>query len=153
MEYTAREDVEAPIEYVFEQVTDFVAFERSIMRRGGDVERIEGGDEPKVGTKWRVSFRLRGKDRAVNAKVVRVDSPNVLTIKAKSRSADGKIKVELIALSRAHTRLIVTGSSEAKTIPAKMFFQSMRLARGKTEAKFKDFVSDFAKDVQAKYLG
>lgn len=50
MEFTTRDDIEAPIDYVFDQVTNFATFERSIMRLGGDVERIAGGDAAVVGT-------------------------------------------------------------------------------------------------------
>jgi len=42
MEFTAREDVEAPIAYVFAQVTDFAAFERQALRRGAEVRRRDG---------------------------------------------------------------------------------------------------------------
>ena len=38
MELVTREDIEAPIDFVFKQVTEFPTFERSIMRRGGDVD-------------------------------------------------------------------------------------------------------------------
>lgn len=151
MEFSAREDIEAPIEYVFDQVTDFKTFERSIMRRGGDVERLDGGDAPVVGTKWDVKFRLRGKERAVKAEISQVDAPNGLTIDVTSRNADGSMVVELVALSRARTRMIVTAQASAKTIPAKLFFQSLRLARTKTDNRFKSLVTGFAEDAEARY--
>jgi hypothetical protein len=65
IEFTTRDDIEAPIDCVFDQVTNSAAFECSIMRRGGDVERIAGGDAVVVGTKWRVKFLLRGAERSV----------------------------------------------------------------------------------------
>jgi len=37
MKFAAREDIEAPIEYVFSQISDFPALERSALRRGADV--------------------------------------------------------------------------------------------------------------------
>ncbi len=151
MEFTAREDIESPIEYVFDQVTDFPTFERSIMRRGGDVERVAGGDAAAVGTKWRVNFRMRGKERTVAGQIVQVDKPNGLTIEVKSKNADGAMVVELVALSKARTRLIVTAEAAPKTISAKLFFQSLRFARAKTDSKFKSLVAGFAKDVDKKY--
>jgi uncharacterized protein YndB with AHSA1/START domain len=151
MEFSARDDIEAPIEFVFDQVTNFANFERSIMRRGGDVERVAGGDAPELGTKWRVNFRMRGRERIVRAEIVQVNKPNGLTIAFNSVSADGEMAVELVALSRARTRLIVTGSSVAKTIPAKLFFQSLKFARAKSDAKFAGFVTGFAKDAEKKY--
>jgi uncharacterized protein YndB with AHSA1/START domain len=152
MEFTTRDDIEAPIDYVFDQVTNFAAFERSIMRRGGDVERIAGGDAVVVGTKWRVKFLLRGAERSVMAEIVEVDKPNGLTFEIKSISADASLLIELVALSRARTRLNLKAVAKAKTIPAKLLFQSVRFARQKNQTRFKSTVSGFAKDVEARYL-
>lgn len=151
MEFTARDDIEAPIDYVFEQVTDFASFERSIMRRGGDVERISGGDAPELGTKWLVKFLMRGKERTVDAEIVQVEKPNGLTIGITSSNADGSMTIELVALSKARTRLIVNAEAGAKSIPAKLFFQSIRFARAKTEKRYKAVVSGFSEDVESKY--
>ncbi len=153
MEFSAREDIEAPIDFVFERVTDFKVFERSIMRRGGDVERLVGGDAAAVGTKWNVKFRLRGKERNVDAEITEVDAPNKLKIDVTSRNADGSMVVELVALSPRRTRVIVMADAGAKTIPAKLFFQSVRLARSKAEARFKGLVVGFAEDTEARYKG
>lgn len=153
MEFSAKNDIEAPIDYVFDQITDFPGFERSIMRRGGDVERVHGGDVTSVGTIWHVRFRLRGKDRKVRAELVEVDRPNGLSIAVTSPNADGRMIVELVALSRARTRMIVTAGGTAKSIAAKLFFQSLRLARNKTETRFKGTVEAFAKDVELRHKG
>ena len=151
MEFTTRDDIEAPIEYVFSQITDFAAFERSIMRRGGDVERITGGDAAVVGTKWRVKFLMRGSERTVNAEVVSVDAPNAMTIEITSKSANATLQVDLVALSRARTRLNVSATAVAKTIPAKLLFQSVRFTRQKSEGRFKTMVSNFAEDAETRY--
>lgn len=153
MDFNARDDIEAPIEFVFAQVTNFKSFERSIMRRGGDVERLHGGEDAAVGTKWRVQFRMRGKERSVDAELVRVDHPNGVTVEIKSPSVDGDMVVELISLSKARTRINVSAQTGAKTIPAKLLFQSIRFARAKTETRFQALVSGFAEDVESRYRG
>jgi uncharacterized protein YndB with AHSA1/START domain len=150
MEFTTREDIEAPIEYVFEHVTDFASFERSIMRRGGDVERVSGGDAM-VGTKWQVKFLLRGAERVVNAEVVAVEAPNAITINVTSKSADATLQVDLVALSPARTRLNVNATAAAKSIPAKLLFQSVKFARAKNKNKFNALVASFADDVETRY--
>lgn len=151
MEFTTRDDINAPIDFVFDQVTDFATFERSIMRRGGDVERITGGDAAAVGTKWRVKFILRGAERQVKAEVTEIDRPNAMTIEISSGSADATVNIDLVALSRTHTRLNVDVQAKAKTIPAKLLFQSVRFARQKNLTRFKGIVTNFAEDVETRY--
>lgn len=151
MEFSARDDIEAPIEFVFDQITDFKSFERSIMRRGGDVKCLSGDDVVAVDSKWRVNFRMRGKDRSVVAQVVRADRPGGVTVDVTSRSVDGEMMVELMSLSKTRTRLTVTAVTNAKTIPAKLLFQSIRFARAKTQKRFKVMVSSFAVDVETRY--
>ena len=151
MDFTTREDIEAPIDYVFDQVTDFASFERSIMRRGGDVERIVDAPEPTVGMKWRLKFLLRGAERMVDVEVTELDRPNAITFQMTSKSVDGVLKVELVALSRARTRLNIRADTVAKSIPAKLAFQSLKFARNKPQSRFKAFVTGFAEDVEARY--
>jgi len=43
MKFSTREDVEAPVDYVFGQISDFGAFERQALRRGADVRRLDSG--------------------------------------------------------------------------------------------------------------
>ena len=151
MELSTREDIEAPIDFVFEQVTDFPTFERSIMRRGGDIERLKGDAAPSKGTQWQVKFLLRGVERQVKAEIAELDKPSNILLSMTSTNADADMKVELVPLSRARTRINVRVEATAKSIPAKLFFQSLRFARQKTLARFKTVVANFAEDVEAKY--
>lgn len=151
MEFFAHNDIEAPIDFVFARVTDFTSFERSIIRRGGDVERLSVGDVPVVGSKWRVKFRWRGKVRTLDAELTTVDAPNGIRADASSKNIVAAVTVELVALSRARTRISVRMDVTAKTLAAKMVFQSMRLARQRTTGRFKAMVAGFAEDVEARY--
>jgi len=151
MEFTSREDIEAPIEFVFDQVSDFASFERSVMRRGGDVERVAQGRDDGLGAKWHVQFMMRGVERDIKAEVVKADRPNLIELAMTSPSADANLVVELVALSRARTRLNVRVEASAKSIPAKLFFQSLRFARQKTKARFNGLVANFAKEIDTKY--
>ncbi|WP_296416923.1 SRPBCC family protein [Pseudooctadecabacter sp.] len=151
MELTTREDIEAPIDFVFDQVTDFATFERSVMRRGADVERLEQGDTDGLGAKWRVKFLMRGVERKITGHVTKADRPHGMDITMTSKNADGVLHVELVALSRARTRLNVRFEAVAKSIPAKLLFQSLKFARQKTQGRFSAAVGTFAEDVEKRY--
>lgn len=152
MKFSTREDIEAPIDFVFEQVTDFTSFERSIMRRGGDIERIADGAENGLGAKWQVRFQLRGVERDISATVSEVSEPTSLKISLTSRSADAEMKIDLVPLSRARTRLRVDAQATAKSIATKLLFKSARFAKQKTEGRFNSVVAGFAADVDKRYL-
>ncbi len=66
MQFSAREDIEAPIHSVFDMVADFDRFERMAMRRGVDVRRTTGGVAPSAGMAWETEFKLRGKPRQMS---------------------------------------------------------------------------------------
>lgn len=151
MKFNTREDIEAPIDFVFEQITDFSTFERSIMRRGGDVDRLEQGTSDGLGAKWRVKFQMRGVERDVTATVVEVEKPTLLKMEITSRSADAGLQVELVALSRGRTRVNVRAEGVAKTIAAKLLFQSVRFAKQKSEGRFKAVVAGFTSDLEKRY--
>jgi len=151
MKFNTREDIEAPIDYVFDQVVNFSKFERSILRRGGDFERLEEGSADGHGAKWRVKFMMRGVQRDVVAQVTEAEKPTVLKVVITSRSADADIYVELVALSPARTRINVTASASAKTIAAKLLLKSAGFAKQKTEGKFKSVVAGFAADVEKRH--
>ena len=152
MDFSSSEDIAAPIDFVFRQITDFAAFERSIMRRGGEVERLKGGDTPVVGAKWRVNFRFRGTERTVIAELTKVDQPNMIRLGIDSKNINGGLVVELVPLSRARTRFNIKLDIKPKTLAARLLFQSMRLTRQRSVGRFKALVSGFAEDVEARYL-
>ena len=148
MKFTAKDDIEAPMAEVFRHVTDFASFERSIMRRGGDVQRLTPGETPEVGMSWRVKFRLRGKEREVTARLTEYDAPNGLVAKLTSKNLDANTSVELVALSRARTRLIVQIDAAPKTLAAKLLFQSMRFGKNRMQNRFQGMVTAFARDIE-----
>ncbi len=67
MEFSAKEDIEAPLDQDFAEISDFEKIERSAMRHGIEVERKEGGGTPAEGTIWTSSFGFRGKPRTATS--------------------------------------------------------------------------------------
>ncbi len=59
MKLATRHDVEAPIDAVFRELTDFAQMERMAMRRGYEIARLAEADGASVGMAWRIGFHYR----------------------------------------------------------------------------------------------
>jgi len=151
MDFVARADIEAPISWVFQQVTDFAAFERQAMRRGADVRRLDSLARPGNGSTWDVQFRFRGKDRQMQAEVNGFDPPNKFDVIMVSQNLHATMKVELVAQSRSRTRFTVSLVVGARSLPARLLLQSLRLAKANLSRRFETRVAGFASDIQDRY--
>lgn len=151
MKFSSREDIEAPIDHVFERVTDFNGFERQALRRGADIQRVDAGAVPVVGSSWDVAFKFRGKDRKMKATISQLDAPTVLQIDTVASGISGATTVELVALSRNRTRISASIDLTAQNLSARLLLQSLKLAKGNLTRKFKMRITDFAEDIEDRY--
>ncbi|MBY5934625.1 SRPBCC family protein [Tateyamaria omphalii] len=148
MKFSAREDVAAPIEAVFEALNDFDGFERQAMRRGADIRRTDPLTQPGVGMQWDVAFRMRGRQREMTLKMIRYDAPNEMVFDVKSAGVTGTFSVELLALSRSRTRMALGLELTPLTLSARLFVQSLKLAKTSLNKRFKLRVADYAKGLE-----
>lgn len=151
MDFSTREDIEAPIAFVWQQVTDFAAFERQALRRGADVQRRDALARPGVGSGWDVKFIYRGKERKLAADITSFDMPNAYTIKSSSGGIDGVAIVDLVALSRGRTRLTIRIEMSAKSLAARLMLQSLKLAKSSLNRRFVGRVQSMSEEMQERY--
>ncbi len=151
MELSTREDIDAPIDWVWARVTDDVAFERIALRRGAEVQRQDKGSGFIEGASWVMSFRYRGRDRQLEAKVDRVDGPSTWSVTTLSGGIDGVTKLELVAMSKTRTRIILETRLSARTLSARLLLQSLKLAKSGVLKRFRDRVAAFADDLEKRY--
>ncbi|WP_170517026.1 SRPBCC family protein [Ruegeria atlantica] len=152
MQFTAREDIEAPINAVFEMVADFERFERMAMRRGIEVRRMSGHMGVVPGTQWETEFNLRGKPRHVAIEMAECDPPALMRFQAASKGMNGITTVEFLALSQRRTRLSVEMALAAKTLPARLLLQSLRLGQSRFRRQFQLRLSEFAREMEERHL-
>lgn len=150
MKFSTREDIEAPIAYVFDRVSDFTAFERRALRQGAEVSRRAHGPYH-TGDTWDIAFKFRGRDRKVEARLTRFEPPNELEIESDSDGLNGVTQVALVALSPARTRVLVTCDLRAKTLTARLLLQSLKLAKTKISKRFNARVQDYAEDIEDRF--
>ena len=151
MKFETKEDVEMPLEALFQRVSDFEGYERAAMRRGAEVVRVDTLTQPGEGMRWKAAFDLRGKRRNIEVVLSEYDAPNAMVFDAESQGLDVRMVLDLMALSRARTRLSITVELSAKTLSARLLLQSLKLARTNITKRFKLRVADMAKDMEDRY--
>lgn len=146
MKFSTREDIQAPIEYVFANVSDFARFERGAMRHGAQVDRIDDGPV-KVGSQWDVAFKFRGRERRMQLTLGAMQAPEMYRCDAVSGGLNTQTVVELVALSPRRTRLIVSVDLRPKSLTARVLLQSMKLVKTRLNKRFKARVLEYAEDI------
>jgi hypothetical protein len=148
MKFSAREDIDAPIDRVFAALCDFEGFERQAMRRGAEVQRVDPLTQPGVGMRWKTAFTMRGRRRNLDLEMVRFDDPNEMLLEAKSKAVHIDFSIELIALSRSRTRMSIALDLSPLNLSARLLVQSLKLAKATLTKRFKLRVADYAKTLE-----
>lgn len=151
MKFSTKEDLEVPIEAVFEMMCDFDTFERSAMRRGVDVLRMDQLQAPGVGMKWQAEFQMRGKKRQVEIEMVVFEPSTEMVLEGTSKGLSSTTTIELIALSRSRTRVGVELDLQPLNLSARLLVQSLKLAKNSLTQKYKQRVSEYAAGMEKRY--
>lgn len=151
MKFSTREDIEAPIDAAFDMLCDFESFERSAMRRGAEVQRLDDLRAPGVGMTWAAVFDLRGKRREIEVEMVTFDRPNEIVVESTSPGLIGQMSFELVALSRSRTRILVELEVKPLNLSARLLVQSLKLAKASLTKKYKIRVSDYTRTMEDRY--
>ncbi len=151
MQFTGKEDIEAPIDVVFAEITDFTRFERGAMRRGADVQRIDTMAEPGVGMTWKARFKLRGRMRELSLRLSEYDPPNGIVLVAEAATVEAVMRVNVVSLSRARTRLGVDLRITPRNLAGRLMVQTMKLGKSNLTKRFRLRLADYAMDVEARH--
>ncbi len=150
MKFSTREDIEAPADFVFDQMSDFQSYERQALRRGADVRRLDDGQYT-VGSSWDVAFTFRGKDRKLRAKIEELIKPSLLRVSTDSSGLDGQTVLEIVPLSPRRTRIAASIEIKPKSLSARLMLHSLKLAKTNLTNRFKRRVADFGEELEARY--
>lgn len=162
MELTAREDIEASQERVFALLSDFDNIERQAMRRGTQITRTSDGPDagpdsgpdsgPDAGTgagmAWDALFQFRGKKRSAQITLSTYDPSERMVFDSLSGGLEMTLALDVVALAPNRTRINVTSTLGAKTLSARLFLQSIKLARGGIDKRFRKRVGELAGDME-----
>lgn len=151
MKFSTKEDIDAPIDAVFDMLCEFDQFERAAMRRGAEVQRVDQLAEPGAGMQWEAAFDMRGKRRALQVEMDRFERPTEMKLETRSQGLTGDMSFDLVALSRSRTRIMVALDLKPQNLSARLLVQSLKLAKNALTKKFKKRVGDYAKDMDERY--
>ena len=152
MQVTGTEDVAAPIEHVFAELTAFDALERQAMRRGIEVRRQFRGAEPQLGEGWDATFRFRGKERTAKITLTGFAAPDTVRFAGVIGGLETDTLIELVPLSPNRTRVNLVVKMSPKTLSARLLVQSFKLARSNINKRLKKRMSQFARDIENKVV-
>lgn len=150
MKLATKKDIEAPIAAVWAGLADHEAWERSAMRRGVEVVRTDTHAKTGPGMSWAARFDYRGKTRKVDLKLTEMVEPGHLAFSLLSTAVEVDTKVEVIEMSAKRTRIHVTTEIKPRSLGARLFLQSLRLARAKVDRKFDDRIAQLALDLETR---
>jgi hypothetical protein len=151
MQLSSRTDIEAPIDFVYAALSDFEGWERAAMRRGADVSRTDKLRAPGIGMGWHVIFRFRGKERMIDIRLTALETDAKLGFSGKGRMVEGDMSVELVSLTPKRTRMVLHTQVRPLTIAARLFLQSMKLAKGRVQTKLNKRLQDLAVDLETRF--
>ncbi len=150
MKFSTNEDIDAPIAQVFAAVSDLDFYERTAIRRGAEVTRITAHELPTTGMKWKARFLFRNRMRDVNIEMTEIDPPHSMSFESQSGGLRSMLDIELVSLAPSRTRLTVGFELKPLNLPARLMIQSLKLAKGNLQKRFKKRVSDFAKELASR---
>ena len=144
MHFSTSEEIAAPRDRVFAELTDFAAFERQIHRAGGEVAR---SGAPGPDTRWTGHFQFRGVERDVTAQVQDWAPPGGYRIASDTGGLHAVIDLRCVAIDDLRTRLDVLVDLKPQTIKARVLVNSLKLMRPQLTKRFNKRVRDFAQAV------
>ncbi|WP_442772906.1 SRPBCC family protein [Paenirhodobacter enshiensis] len=136
MKFSSRVEVDAPAPSVFAELSDFVAIDALAQRRAILVRRTDTLAAPGPGMSWLADFRFRGRMRHMDVTLTRFETPEVMEYHARTPGFEILCLLQLVALARARTRVIVTLEVRPRTLGARLLMQSARLGRSALERRF-----------------
>ena len=151
MQFASKEDIEAPIAEVFAMLSEFEAYERSALRRGIEVQRVNEDAPQAAGMAWDAAFTMRGKHRKLHVVLAEYNPPNAMRFESDSQGLDAILTVDLLALSPRRTRMAITLTLSPKNLSARLFVQSLKLAKNNLNKRFRHKVADYAKAVEDRH--
>lgn len=144
MNFTAKQDIEAPAERVWAALSDFPAWERAALRRGAEVSRTDRLAAPGPGMSWSGRFDFRGQRRDIAVRLVEMDPGARMVFQGATKLFTGEAVLDLVEMSARSSRLHLRLEIKPQTLAARIMLQSLKLAKGRAQKRIETRLADFA---------
>jgi hypothetical protein len=104
-----------------------------------------------VGAGWRIRLQFRGRIRNVLLRLDEVTQDEKIGYSFEGQALHGSIDLETKALSARRSRLRVSVDAKPKTLAARLFLNSLRLARRKVEERMETRVGQLGARIEERY--
>lgn len=154
MQMTASQDVDAPLQAVFDALSDFDALEARCAANGIDVTAdgpAQPGPQGPVPRRWQAAFTLRGKPREATVTLAAYEPPKRLAFDGVSGGLETRTELTLSALSATETRVEMRTELMPQTLSARLLVQSLKLGRAKIETRLTDRMGRAAREIEKRY--
>lgn len=144
MNFTAKQDIEAPAERVWASLTDFPGWERAALRRGAEVARTDRLAQPGAGMAWSGRFDFRGQRRDIVVRLVEMEPGARMVFESATKQFSGEVVLDLVEMSARSSRLHLRIEIKPQTLTARIMLQSLKLAKGRVQKRIEARLADFA---------
>ena len=142
---TVSREVDAPADAVWQVMTDL---ERSpqVVSAIGRIERLSGDEEFGVGTSWRETRQMFGREATEEMVVTAVEPGRSYTVEADSRGAHYRSTMTVEPLDADRSRLSMVFAGEPDGLISKVFATTIgKLFEGATRRALQSDVDDMAR--------
>lgn len=151
MQFSSVQDVNAPLDFVFQQLSDFDSYESYAMRIGADVKRMDQLTQKGAGLHWNINGDFRGKKRKFDIQLTEYRPDNLLKFLVVASGIEATASMEAMALTRKQSRIKVTTVLTPKSISARLILQSAKLAKSSMNRKYNHRFWTYANYIENNY--
>lgn len=151
MKLTAKTDLDAPIGFVYDCLADHQTWEREAVERGIDLERPADMPLSGPGAGWLLKLPFRGRLVKLLLRLVHMAKDDRLDFDLKSNAIEGDLLMTVMALSPRRTRLHLQIEIRPRTLAARVFLNTLRLAKGRVQSRMDQRVQQMGAQILARY--
>jgi carbon monoxide dehydrogenase subunit G len=150
MQFSAQNEINAPIDAAFDVLADFDAIESGARRRKVDISRLDALSEKGPGMSWDIGFKFRGKRRDLIIDLTEFSRPERLRFGGVSTAFAVEVVVSLTALDAGRCKMKTTLEVTPRTLGARLMIQSAKLGKTTLNRKFDKRMSQFAQAIESR---